>query len=354
MRFQVTRALDAIEERLRTDPVMTGAVVDVTEAVRLPGPDGRHANLLRLGLVIDALSRHLADESVALYVVGSRAVLSDLDLTSNERMVLRRWSDDGLIEIIPAGADPLARVCEISWMLGQPAITARPLPGFPGARLVPASSDGSITLMIAGAANVQPQGQAMSRLWRCPVPECPSFPPGTKQSPPQLAQGRIPVCPRHSERLTEIGPRPRAVPMVLRVAGLARYRFTLTAGLPLIVGRAPDGPDAVVLGPYLTERIAPRISRTHARLELRDGVVIVTDLSSNGSLLNVFAQRGATPRVETLTRGKPCATGEWDVIDLAEGVELGRADRAHGGMAGDQASSVMQDAPTMAIRLPQK
>ena len=337
---------------MRTDPGVTGAVVDVTEAVRLPGPDGRPANLLRLGFVIDALSRHLADESVALYAVGSRSVLSDTDLTSNERMALRRWSDDGLIEIIPAGADALSRVCEVSWMLGQPAITARPLQGFPGARLVPAPSAGSVTLLIAGTAGAPPRSQALSRLWRCPVPECPSFPSGTQQAPPQVVQGGVVVCPRHVERLVDIGPRPPAVAMVLRVDGLARYRFTLTAGAPLIAGRAPEGPDAVVFGPYLSERVAGRVSRNHLRLELRDGVVMVTDLSSNGSLLNAYAERRAKPRVEALTRGQPRALGEWDVVDLADGVEVGRADRSHGGDAGEQASSVMQDAPTMAIRLP--
>jgi hypothetical protein len=353
VRFQVTRALDAIELRLRTDPVLTGAVIDLNEAVRLQGHDNRPTNLLRLGLVIDALSRQFADESVALYAVGARGVLSDTDLTSNERMVLRRWSDDGFIEIIPAGTDPVARVCEVAWGLGLPVITGRPLPGFPGARLTPIPAAGSLGFIATGAPTNPPMSGALSRLWRCQTPGCPSFPSTGQQPPPQVMPGGVPVCPRHGERLADAGQRPQAVAIGLRVNGLARYRFALSTGAPLTVGRAPDGPGAVVLGPYLTERIAPRVSRSHLRLELRDGAVVATDLSSNGSLVNVHAQQGAKPRVEAMVRGQARALGEWDAVELAEGVEIGRADRSHGAAAaGADASSVMRDAPTIAMRLP--
>ena len=337
---------------MRTDPVVAGAVVNVSEAIRFAGSDNRSANLLRLGLVIDALSRHCADESVAVYAVGERGVLSDTDLTSNERMALRRWSDDGLIEIIPAGTDPVARVCEIAWVLGLPVITGRPLSGFPGLRLIPAPTSGSLMLVTAGSPAAAGRSPAFARNWRCSVPGCPSFPMASPQPPAMVTQSGAVVCPRHMERVVDTGPKPPVVPIAMRLDGLARYRFALTGGAPLIVGRAPDGPGAVVLGPYLTERVAPRVSRSHLRLELRDGGVVITDLSTNGSLLNARAERGARPRIEKLAKGQPVMLGEWDVVELAEGVEIGRADRSHGGQAGQQASSVMQDAPTVAIRLP--
>lgn len=345
--------MDAIESRLRTDPVLTGAVVDLTEAVRIPGPDGRPANLLRLGLMIDALSHHYADESVALYAVAERGLLSDTDLTSNERMALRRWSDDGLIEIIPQGGEAVGRVCEVGRLLGQPVVTARNLPGFPGARLSPVAAGGGLLLVTAGGASPVPAGGPASRLWRCPVPGCPSFPPGLAQAPPRLAGNGVPVCPRHQERLTDAGPRPASLPLVLRVEGLARYRFAVTSASPVTVGRAPEGPGPVALSPYLDERIAPRISRSHLRLELRDGVVVATDLSSNGSVLGARTTGTQPPRLEMMTRERPYPLGEWDVVELAEGVEVGRADRA-GGQApqGAQPASVMRDAPTIAMRLP--
>ena len=93
MRFGVSHVLDAIERRITTDPTAAGGVVDLTEIVRLADLDGgRPAHLLRLGLVIDALARHMSDGGVAVYPVAQRALLSDTDLTANERMVIRRWS----------------------------------------------------------------------------------------------------------------------------------------------------------------------------------------------------------------------------------------------------------------------
>lgn len=337
---------------MRTDPLLTGAVVDIAEAVHLPGPDGRPANLLRLGFVIDAISRHLSDESVAVYAIGNRGVLADTDLTSNERMALRRWSDDGLIEILPAGAPVLSRVCEVAWNLGLPVITSRQLAGFPGGKLVPAPAAGSITLVEVGTVHPPQRLPVLSRLWRCPVPACPSYSQTGQQAPPQLTGAGVPVCPRHGERLGDAGPRPAAVAIALRVDGLAKYRFPLVAGISLVIGRAPDGPGAIVLGPHLTSHIAPRVSRSHLRMELRDGAVVVTDISTNGSLLNLCSERGAQPKVEAMTRGTPVTLGEWDAVELAEGVEVARADRFHGVRSETEASSVMQDAPTIAMRLP--
>jgi hypothetical protein len=49
--------------------------------------------------------------------------------------------------------------------------------------------------------------------------------------------------------------------------------------------------------------------------------------------------------------GQPHPVGEWDTVQLHEGVELRRGDRpATEPVAG--AASVMGDAPTMALRLP--
>lgn len=353
VRFQVTRALDAIELRLSTDPILTGAVIDLTEAVRTPGPDGRPANLLRVGLVIDALSRQLVDESVALYAVASRSLLSDTDLTSNERMVLRRWSDDGLIELLPQGSDPLARACEVGHLLGQPVITVRAVPGFTGARLTPVPASGGLTFVPGGDPATSGVVGALSRLWRCAASGCPSFPAVPSQPPPTLAPNGVPICPRHLERLSDIGARPAAVGMTLRVEGLARYRFAVTAASPMVAGRAPDGPNAVVFGPYLNERIAPRISRSHLRLELREGTVVATDISTNGSVLRTRGDGRAKPRLEKMVRDRPYPVADWDAVELAEGVEIGRANRQTGAAPNPaQPSSVMRDAPTIAMRLP--
>src|SRR5690606_24711674 len=108
MRFGVSRVLDAIEARLSLDPALARGVLDLSEVVRLVDLDGdtaKPATLLRVGRVVDAFAQHLAEDGVAVYVVANRALLSDLDLPSPERMVLRRWADDGLVEVLETAGD---------------------------------------------------------------------------------------------------------------------------------------------------------------------------------------------------------------------------------------------------------
>src|ERR1700754_4950888 len=121
VRFEVSKVLDAIEARLTTDPALARAAVDLSEVVRYADLDGgRPASVLRLGLVIDALGRHVSEENVPVYAVVPRLLLSDGDLTSNERMVVRRWADDGKVEVVPQLDD---RVYEVAEMLGLPVLT---------------------------------------------------------------------------------------------------------------------------------------------------------------------------------------------------------------------------------------
>ncbi|MGH3745981.1 MAG: FHA domain-containing protein, partial [Micromonosporaceae bacterium] len=121
MRFTVSQALDTIEQRLTTDPLLASAIVDLASVVRHTGlDDGRPAHLLRLGMVIDALVQRTSDHSSAVYPVADRGLLSDLELTSNEKMVIRRWGDDGLAEVVPELED---RVLEVAELTGLPVIS---------------------------------------------------------------------------------------------------------------------------------------------------------------------------------------------------------------------------------------
>ncbi|WP_433080904.1 hypothetical protein ACQP1P_44535 [Dactylosporangium sp. CA-052675] len=126
MRFEISRVMDTIEQRLTTDVTLAQAVVDLAEVARFVALDGgRPINLLRLGMVVDALSRYLIDAGAMLYPVAGREVLSEAALTSKERMVLGRWADDGLIEVTPVVAD---RPAEIADFTGLPLIVVRDLP----------------------------------------------------------------------------------------------------------------------------------------------------------------------------------------------------------------------------------
>jgi hypothetical protein len=364
VRFETTRALDAVERRLSTDPLLTGAVIDLGEIVRLDELDGgRPANLLRVGLVIDALSRHVGDGAVALYPVANRSLLSDTDLTSNERMVIRRWSDDGLVEVVPAEVPAMARVWEVTTLIGQPVITGAPLRGYPGIRFSPVNAPGGAALEGGESGNLAPRHSVLIRRWHCPVSDCPSFGStagpfsgGTAraggQPPPHLAPGGVALCPRHGERLVDEGPQPAAVPMVARVGRVVRERFVVTEGRPVTVGRSPDERGGVVLGSYLDEQAVQWVSRNHLRLELRGDELMVTDLSTNGTVLLGRSGPHDQPRPTGLTRDRAHRVGEWDVIQLHRDVELGRADRPGRASGSAQSESVMGDAPTMAMRLP--
>ncbi|MER7001661.1 hypothetical protein ABT297_01215 [Dactylosporangium sp. NPDC000555] len=128
MRFEISRVMDTIEQRLTTDVTLAQAVVDLAEVARFMALDGgRPINLLRLGMVVDALSRYLIDAGAMLYPVTGREVLSEAALTSKERMVLGRWADDGLIEVTPVVAD---RPVEIADFTGLPLIVVRDMPQY--------------------------------------------------------------------------------------------------------------------------------------------------------------------------------------------------------------------------------
>jgi hypothetical protein len=160
VRFQLSQVLDAIEQRLTTDVAGAQAVVDLGQVIRAVELDrGRPVSLVRVGMVVDALSRYLVDSGALLYGVAERSLLSEGALTSKERMVLGRWADDGLIEITPELGD---RVVEIADLTGLPMITLRSQPELTGRRpwlddptgrvLRVVRRDGLLTLVPSGIA----------------------------------------------------------------------------------------------------------------------------------------------------------------------------------------------------------
>ena len=164
MRFEVSQVMDAIEQRLTTDPTLAQAVIDLGDVARCAELDGGRAiNLMRAGMAVDALSRYLVDAGAMLYAVVGRDLLSDAEMTSKERMVLGRWAEDGLIEVTREIAE---RAVEVADFTGLPLITVRPydtlVPKFPWLaeapervlRLVPRG--GVAVLAPSGAAELDP------------------------------------------------------------------------------------------------------------------------------------------------------------------------------------------------------
>ncbi len=362
MRFDVTQVLDAIERHLTTESALAQAVVDLGHVAWYDALDGgRPVSLLRAGLLVDALSRHIGDDAVMVYAIASRDLLTDADLTSKERMVLGRWSGDGMIEVVPVMAD---RVPEVADITGLPVIT---MDGFPGLerryawlrgqpervlQLVPAEG-GARILGGHPAPGVNPEGRGaalLGRIWRCPRRDCPTFGERriTTQAVPRM-KAAVPVCPRHDEPLVNAGARPPSVTMVLIVDGIIRDRFVVRAGRPVVVGRSPDEPDGLMIGSYLGGDAAQMISRNHVRLDLRDEGLFVADLSTNGTVVRARSAPYSSPDEVHLSGGAPYLLKPWDTVELHTGVALGRADRMPTTSASGY-GSVMGDAPTMTMR----
>ena len=376
MRFEVSKVLDAIEARLTTDPALARAVVDLSEVVRYADLDGgRPASMLRLGLVIDALGRHVAEENVPVYAVTPRSLLSDGDLTSNERMVVRRWADDGLVEVVPEMGD---RVLEVAELIGLPVLTRsraeqfrdrRPWVDEPG-RLLAAvpGAGGPVLVARVGRGEVPAVGEPsptgarlLARVWKCPESNCSSFGGGDSDSPfadmrkvtspvaqpPPTLRAGAPTCPRHGTKLADAGPRAAVEVLSVRIDDVIRRRFVVAEGEPVVVGRAPEG-GGIMLGQWLTEDARKWISRGHARFALAGADLTVQDVSTNGTGIRPGGTENDDDRI-TLARDEVRTLGPDDVVELYAGVNVGRAKMwATGGVS--QPASVMAEAPTMAIR----
>jgi hypothetical protein len=117
------------------------------------------------------------------------------------------------------------------------------------------------------------------------------------------------------------------------------------------VGRAPEEPEGVGLGLALDERGLRWVSRSHVRLELRGHRLQAIDMSTNGTTVLQRGGPGEEPERTSLRQGENAPIGEWDTIELFEGVELARAIRSAGPPAGMPTASVLTEAPTQAIRL---
>ncbi|GAA0468755.1 hypothetical protein Aca07nite_61300 [Actinoplanes capillaceus] len=378
MRFEVSKVLDAIEARLTTDPALARGVVDLSEVVRYADLDGgRPASLVRLGLLIDALGRYVSEESVPVYAVAPRALLSDADLTSNERMVVRRWADDGKVEVVPQIED---RVLEVAEMLGLPVLTRdredrfrdrRPWVTDPGRLLALVSNQGGPVLVArvgrgeaAPPVPRSPLGERLlARVWRCPQMNCNTYGDGgdpdspfadmrtftspVSQPPPALRAG-APTCPRHGDRLKDMGARPATEVFSVRIDGVIRQRFVVSEDKAVVIGRAPEGGGGVMLGQWLTEDARKWISRGHVRLSLRGGEVTAQDISTNGTGIRPGGSLDDDQRL-TLRRDERRVLGPEDIVELYAQVHVGRSKMwATGGVV--QPESVMSEAPTMAFR----
>lgn len=414
MRFEVSRVLDSIERRLTTDVTLAQAVVDLGEVARFAELDGgRPANLIRVGMAVDALSRYLIDAGAMLYAVADRELMSEPGLTSKERMVLGRWADDGLIEVTSAVA---GRAVEIADLTGLPLLARRPYAEFAERfpwlrenperilRLIPragsavlspadgtevdaevaravavgtaAVADGTAANQIAlpevfatrgvqrishtmvvrrrfvRAAPSDRGAALLAREWRCAHDACPAFGADRQigQPLPRLRQD-VPACPRHASPLRDVGARPPAYAISVVVDDLARRRFVVRADRPVSVGAAEsDDPDLVSVAEWAHQAAKAWIGPVHVRLEVGDdGALLVTDVSRTGTV--IWRRSGPEDTGRTMwLRGSSAPLGDWDSVEVYTGFELVRGDRRLATVVGrTEPLSVLLDAPTVAV-----
>ena len=363
MRFEVTHVLDAIEGHLTTDVVLAQAVVDLGEIAWFDAlDDGRPVNLLRTGVMLDALARHLGEDSVMVYVVAGRDLLADQDLSSKERMVLGRWAGDGLIEVVQ---NVSGRAVEVADFTGLPLVTRDGFPGLEGRypwlrgqsdrvlRIVPA--DGGARILGGMPGPPKPDGPGLAllgRVWACPRRECPAFGERRLQTQPvPRMRAGVPICPRHDEPLRNIGPKAPAVPLAVLIDGVVRIRFAVRAGRPVVVGRSPDDPEGIRIGPWLSGDTAQMVSRNHVRIELHDDVLMLSDMSTNGTIVRSRRSPFAPADEVHLGAGPPYPLQPWDTVELHHGVVVARAD-GNLTRSVQGPGSVMGDAPTITMRPP--
>jgi hypothetical protein len=147
-------------------------------------------------------------------------------------------------------------------------------------------------------------------------PERSSTDPARSASGPLLAEDPEPYAFLFGD--LDLPASPAAPAYVLELPGGALEPLTA----PLLLGRSPSDPghDASGGAPRLVAVAADDkdISRTHARVEVAGGAIVVTDLDSkNGTRVAV---PGTAPR--TLRAGEPAVVLPGTVIDLGGGVVM--------------------------------
>ncbi|MEO3744961.1 FHA domain-containing protein [Plantactinospora sp. B5E13] len=310
------------EHHLTLKPRAADFVVDLSNVVRdRKLCDDRPANLQRFLGLIEALAAYTRDETVQVYAVADRSLLKQHALTAQERATLHRWYQQGLIEVRPRADDRILELADTTglyvvsndryvgdyrkypWIAGNPDQFFRQVPGPGGIGVgitpnpMPTPAEHEISRkeeqdrlvaahMYDRRTGTGARQELLTRLWLCPVPDCPMFGPDpVGGQPAPVFDGAVVRCPTHRERMTDLGPTPSRVQVKVRIEGVVRYRFMLVAGTAVVVGRAPAESGVALTSPILREQDLDRISREHVELTWDGSRISVRDLSRNGTWL---------------------------------------------------------------------
>lgn len=196
---------------------------------------------------------------------------------------------------------------------GNVAIRRRAMGHFPSADLTQAEESDA-----RKAQGLSDQDPLLDSLWRCRTHDCKyAHKPAVTRMPVKASeQATCPVC--HGV-LINLGPRPKARKLkLIDSQGRTLHTKNLAEGQNVVVGRGPN------INTWDLSLFVPsnRLSRQHARLEVRAGQVVVTDLSSkNGTRIanwNPSAQEWLPPEAIQ----SPTTLRARDRIELPGGLRI--------------------------------
>ncbi|WP_329184957.1 FHA domain-containing protein [Actinacidiphila glaucinigra] len=351
-----------MERNLVTTTDRADWLLDLSNIVRdrsLGGTGERE--LVRLRAVVVALAQRTRDPDTGVYVVADQSLLGGARGFRDQADVrtLRRWQQQGLIEVVPDADERLLELAEMTglpvvsgdrfgghrdtypWLQGNTWQFFKPSAGSNGRVQVAPQDLGRFspdevsrraeldTLKkqgLLGPSRV-PLADVVGRSWRCPDRRCGLYDPsrGERVLLPRMRQGR-PSCELHGLELVDAGPRAVAAQVKLLVSGSCVARYTLVDGTDTPIGRSP-GEAGISLARHLPADTVMDVSRCHVVVSLRGGIVTVRDTSSNGTRMRSGDRHGRLGRPFSLTSGTEQRFRPGDEIELADSVTLTRSGR---------------------------
>src|SRR5579871_481090 len=105
-----------MDENLTSDIHLADFIVDLSNVVRM----GTHPSLTYFDRLLSALKIREKDPGVRVYAVADKSLLGLRELPRDDRRILARWREDGLIEVT-GDADP--RILELAELTGLRVIS---------------------------------------------------------------------------------------------------------------------------------------------------------------------------------------------------------------------------------------
>ena len=310
-----------VEGHLTTDPTLADLIIDISNIVRDRRLGGSEpASLLRLSRAIQAYARFVENPAVLAYGIADRSLINDQHplLRAPDHQRLKRWHRQGKVEVQKVADERVLELAHLTgipvmsndtfrdhrdvhpWIQGDTNSFVAPKRDETGRVVIELRRMGHLTSWrvsrYAERKRLTDQRLAdhgrhirrdiLDRLWSCTVGDCVMFGDDTAlaQPVPQLRRN-APHCPLHYVALSDRGGRPPTASVKIDRAGKAIGDFLVIEGVDVVVGRDP-GPGGYSLAALTAEPVPLEVSRRHLRFTIDGQLLLVEDLSRNGTAVN--------------------------------------------------------------------